>query len=205
MAVPRGLAYLQPARAKNSPTSEWVRLSKLRGYRVTLNGVATGILQQISRSNGGVPKFAITEPVMLTETGVEGDRQRDLRHHGGPFKGVLMIAGEVIEDLAARGFKVYPGALGENLTVTGLDPAMWRTGQQYRVGPDAVIELTTMRVPCNNLFSYGRYIGEELYDAECRAGDINSPHWARGGFYARVVRGGLLSPGSEVCLLSDVA
>ena len=167
--------------------------------------MAKGILQQINRSKGGVPKYAVTDPVMLTESGLEGDRQHDLRHHGGPFKAVLMIAAELIADLAARGFAVYPGAMGENLTVAGLNPAMWRGGQQYRIGPDAVIELTTLRVPCSNLFSYGRYIGEELYDAQCKAGDFTSPHWARGGFYARVLRGGLLSAGAEVSLISDQA
>jgi MOSC domain-containing protein YiiM len=167
--------------------------------------MANGVLRQINRSNGGVPKLAVAEPVMVTEAGVDGDCQRDLRHHGGPLKAVLIIASEVIEDLAARGFPVYAGALGENFTVAGLDPAMWRSGQQYRVGSDVVIEFTTLREPCSNLFQYGRYIGEELFDARCKAGDITSPQWARGGFYARVVRGGLLAPGAEMQLISDIA
>jgi MOSC domain-containing protein YiiM len=164
-----------------------------------------GVLEQINRSNGGVPKLPVAGAVMLTESGVEGDRQRDLHHHGGPFRAVLVIAAEVIEDLAARGFPVWPGALGENLTVKGLDPANWRGGQQYRIGTDAVIELTTLRQPCANLFPYGRSIGEELYDARCKSGDIASPHWARGGFYARVLRGGLIAAGAPVELISDVA
>jgi MOSC domain-containing protein YiiM len=180
-------------------------LSNFREYRVNLNKMATGILRQINRSNGGVPKFAISTPVMLTETGVEGDRQRDLTHHGGRHKAVLMMAAEVLEDLVASDFAVFPGALGENFTVAGLDPAMWRMGQQYRIGAEALIELTSLRVPCSNLFRYGRYIAEKLYDARCAAGDFTSPHWGRGGFYARVVRGGLLSAGAEVQLNSDVA
>jgi MOSC domain-containing protein YiiM len=163
-----------------------------------------GILEQISRSNGGVPKLAIPGPVMLTESGVDGDRQRDLRYHGGPDKAVLMISAEVPDDLISRGFPVFPGALGENLTVRGLDIQLWRSGQQYRVG-DAVIQLTTLRVPCSNLYRYGRHIGEELYDASCKAGDVTSSRWARGGFYARVLRGGLLTVGAEVALISDLA
>ncbi len=142
---------------------------------------------------------------MVTEAGVEADRQRNLIYHGGPDKAVLVIAAEVLEDLKARGFPVVPGALGENLTVAGLNPQMWRRGQQYRFGTDVVIELTTLRTPCSNLFCYGRNIGEELYDARCKAGDVTSPHWARGGFYARVVRGGLLAAGAEVSLISDLA
>src|SRR5665213_1682660 len=101
-----------------------------------------GVLKQINRSNGGLPKLAITGPVMLTESGVEGDRQRDLRYHGGPRKAILMIASEVLDLLSPR-FPVYAGALGENLTVEGLDPHAWRAGQVYRVG-EALIELTTL-------------------------------------------------------------
>ena len=164
-----------------------------------------GILRQINRSNGGLPKLAIPQPVMLHADGVEDDRHRDLKHHGGPDKAVLMIASELVDSLAARGFPVYYGALGENLTVSGLDPHAWRQGQRYRVGLDAVIELTKLRVPCSNLHVYGPPIKEELYDRQCHAGDIRSPHWAHGGFYARVIHAGLLFPGTPVILESDMA
>jgi len=107
-----------------------------------------GFLKQVSRSNGGLPKRAIPQPVMMDATGVEGDRHRDLRYHGGPNKAVLMIAAELIDALAARGYPIYYGALGENLTVTDSDPHLWRSGQRYRIGEDAVIELTKIRTPC---------------------------------------------------------
>jgi MOSC domain-containing protein YiiM len=157
-----------------------------------------GKLQQINRSNGGIPKHPVEQPVMLTVSGVEGDRHRDLIHHGGPDKAVLMIASEQVDKLKAQGFPVYPGALGENFTVTGLDPREWRAGQRYRIGEEAVIELTMLRTPCSNLYKYGRYIGEELYDAQCKAGDATSPHWAHGGFYARVITPGIVTPGVPV-------
>ena len=56
--------------------------------------------------------------------------------HGGPKKAVLMASAEFIDALAARGFPVACGAIGENLTVSGLDPHMWRAGQRYRVRQD---------------------------------------------------------------------
>lgn len=174
------------------------------------NGLmGNGVLVSINRSNGGLPKWPVTGPAMLASDGVAGDRQRNLRVHGGPNKAVLMIASEVIDELMSRGFPIFPGALGENLTVRGLDPHSWRTGQRYRVGEDAVIELTTLRQPCENLLVFGSAsdlpIGRELYDARCRAGDTTSPHWAHGGFYARVVHGGLLIAGAPVTLDSDLA
>ncbi|HTA41466.1 MAG TPA: MOSC domain-containing protein [Bryobacteraceae bacterium] len=164
-----------------------------------------GLLHQINRSNGGLPKRAIPHPVMLNHGGIEGDRQRNLMVHGGPDKAVLMIAAEMIDSLAAGGFPIYYGALGENLTVTGLDPHQWRAGQRYRIGPDALIELTKLRSPCTNLDVYGPSIKAEIYDAQCKAGDIASPHWAHGGFYARVIHAGLLFPGAPVILETDAA
>ena len=165
----------------------------------------TGVLKQINTSPGGLPKRGVPEPIMLTSAGVAGDWQRNRKYHGGPDKAVLMISAEVLDDLSIKGFSVYPGALGENLTVSGLDPANWRFGQRYRIGEDAVVELTTLRTPCDNLKPYGTGIHAELYDAKCKAGNPNTPRWARGGFYARVVHGGLLVPGAEVVLQSDLA
>jgi MOSC domain-containing protein YiiM len=165
----------------------------------------TGTLLQVNRSKGGLPKRAVAGIVTLDSAGIEGDWQRDRRHHGGPNQAVLMIAVEVLEDLAARGFPVIAGSLGENLTLRGLDPTLWRMGQRYRIGETAVIELTRLRQPCANLNRYGAPIRQEIYDELCQAGDFTSPRWARGGFYARVVETGLIAAGVPVILESDIA
>jgi len=165
----------------------------------------TGLLVQINRSNGGLPKLPVAGPVMLETLGVEGDRHRNLKYHGGPDKAVLMLSAEFAERMSAAGFPIAYGSLGENFTVSGLDPHLWRQGQRYRVGEDAVIELTTLRVPCSNLHVYGPAIKAEMYDAACKAGDVSSEHWAHGGFYARVIRPGLVIAGAPVELLLDVA
>lgn len=163
-----------------------------------------GRLIQISRSKGGMPKRGIERPVMVGLEGVEGDRHFNTRLHGGRNKAVLMIAAEFLEAMAARGIAVYPGALGENLTVAGLDPHLWRSGQRYRVGDGVVIELTKLRTPCSHLDVYGQEIKAEMYDARCRLGDVDSPKWAHGGFYACVIRPGLAMAGTPVVLDSDV-
>ena len=165
----------------------------------------TGQLIQINRSNGGIPKYATDGPAMLSPEGIEGDRHRNLKFHGGPNKAVLMLSLEHLDDLKAQGYVVSAGSLGENLTVSGLDATRWRTGQRYRIGDGPVIELTTLRVPCLNLDVYNPAIKAELYDARCKAGDPETPKWARGGFYARVIRGGLLVPGAPVTLESEMA
>lgn len=164
-----------------------------------------GILKQINRSPGGLPKRAVEGVVMLHELGIEGDLHRNLKYHGGPDKAVLMHAAEVTERLKAEGFPVYDGALGENFTVTGMDPKDWRPGQRFRVGEQAVIELTTLRSPCLNLDVYGPSIKNHVYDRLARAGNPASAHWALGGFYARVLRTGPVAAGASIVLETSAA
>jgi MOSC domain-containing protein YiiM len=152
----------------------------------------TGSILQVSISRGGLPKRAIAEGD-LTEAGFAGDSWAHPRIHGGPDQAVLLIANEAIEWLRAKGFPVYPGALGENLTTTGFDHASWRTGQRYRAG-EAIVELTKLREPCKQLDIYGPAIKKEI-----------AKNWALGGFYARVVRPGLVFPGSVMSLFSELA
>jgi MOSC domain-containing protein YiiM len=145
-----------------------------------------GTVIQISRSKGGMPKLAVEGEVKIGPGGVEQDWQRNRKVHGGPKKAVLMLAAEVVEELAERGFPVYPGALGENLTVRGLDWKLWKAGQRYLIGDEVEIELTTLRQPCANLNVYGAAIKAELLRE------------ARGGFYARVLRAGVVAVGDAV-------
>jgi len=165
----------------------------------------TGFVKQINRSNGGLPKYPVLDAVRLEALGVAGDRHNNPLVHGGPEKAVLLIAAEFIEELAARGYPVVYGSLGENLTVSGMDPQSWRAGQRYSVGDEAIIEFTKLRQPCLNLDVYGPSIKAELYDSLCELGDYKSPRWARGGFYARVLKAGVMIAGAPVELLSDAA
>jgi MOSC domain-containing protein YiiM len=167
--------------------------------------VKRGILKQINRSPGGLPKRAVDGPVMLRKLGIEGDLHRNMVVHGGTDKAVLMASAEFLDGLIAKGFPVFYGAIGDNLTVSGLDPHLWRAGQRWRIGDDVTIELTALRGPCSNLHVYGVAIQRELYDAQCKAGDVRAPHWAHGGFYARIIREGLICAGVPVLLESDVA
>lgn len=159
-----------------------------------------GVLLQISRSNGGLPKFVVDGPVLVGHEGISGDRQRNRRVHGGPNKAVLMVAAEALEELTRAGFALAPGSLGENLTVQGFDRRNWRTGQQYKIGNDVLIQLTTLRSPCLNLDVYGPEIKGQVYDRRCQAGDPSSPVWALAGFYARVIRPGEICAGDSITL-----
>lgn len=103
---------------------------------------------------------------------------------------------EAIEELRAAGFPVYAGALGENLTIAGIDRRSIRTGQQFRAG-GALLEISKLRAPCAALDCYnppGLRIQTAIFDRRVKAGDPASPRWGMAGFYARVLSAGPVQP-----------
>jgi MOSC domain-containing protein YiiM len=162
----------------------------------------TGSIVQISISPGGVPKRPIAE-AEVTPLGIRGDSWAHPEIHGGPNQAILLITSEGIGQLIAQGYPVFPGALGENLTTIGLDRRQMRVGQRYRIG-EVMIELTKMRTPCSTLDVYGSSIKQAVYDARVSAGDATTPRWGLAGFYARVLRSGLVHPKDIIELVDCV-
>lgn len=151
-------------------------------------------MEFINVSQGGVPKRAVAQ-ARIGFAGVEGDRQRDLRYHGGPDRAVCLFAMERIEALQAQGHPVFPGALGENLSVRGLDWSSMVPGLRLRVG-DAELELTKPANPCKNLTPY--FLGGDFTLVSAKL----HPGWSR--FYGRVLREGVVTAGASVEIDSSV-
>ena len=139
-----------------------------------------GAILQVNVSLGGLPKRPIAEG-LITPLGIRGDLHAHPAIHGGPRKAILLIASEIVDDLAARGYPVFYGALGENLTTRGLPIRDLRIGDQIRAGA-ALLEITEPRGPCSALHIYGESIKEEIYDAAVRALDPASSRWGMSGF-----------------------
>jgi MOSC domain-containing protein YiiM len=149
----------------------------------------SGRIVQINVSPGGVPKRPVPR-ARVTRLGVEGDAHRDAEHHGGPERALCLFALERIEALQAEGHPVEPGALGENLTVAGLDWAAVRPGDCFRLGADVVIQVTRFTSPCATIraaFLDGGY---------ARVSAQRHPGWSR--VYARVLAPGEIRPGDAV-------
>ena len=147
-----------------------------------------GTIVQVSVSLGGLPKRSVPGG-RITPLGVEGDAHAHPRIHGGPDKAVLLIAAEVIDELILRGYPVFYGALGENLTTRGISLRDLRIGDQIRAG-GALLEITQPRGPCTALDVYGQSLKGEIYDSAVKARNPASPHWGMSGFYARVLEAG---------------
>ena len=138
-----------------------------------------GVIVQVSTSSGGIPKRAIAEG-FIGALGIEGDSHSHPGIHGGTRKAVLLASAEVIEDLTARGYPLFPGALGENLTTRGIDVRRIRIGDRLRAG-GALLEITQPRGPCAALDVYGASLKTEICDARVKALDCASPRWGMSG------------------------
>ena len=141
---------------------------------------------------------------MLSTLGFEGDRHAHPGIHGGPDKAVLLASEELIGELAARGYPLVAGSLGENLTTRGIDFSLLRVGDRLRAGA-AIIEITQPRGPCSALDIYGEGLREEIYDARVKALDPSSPRWGWSGFYASVLRPGPVGAGDIIAVVASLA
>jgi len=158
---------------------------------------------QVNISKGGLPKRAI-DAGFIGSLGVEGDEHAHTQIHGGPRKAVLIVAAETVEALQARGYPVFFGALGENLTTRGLDIRDIRIGDEIRAG-GAILEITQPRGPCATLDVYGPSLQAEIYDARVKALDPSSPRWGMSGFYASVSRPGPVAAGDIIAVTAKLA
>ena len=147
--------------------------------------MAAGTLVSINVSNGGVPKLPVQE-CAITTSGLKGDRQRDLRHHGGEQRAVSLFSRELIDALQAEGHPIAPGTIGENLTLSGLDWALVVPGRRLTVG-EVELELTSYASPCRNIAP--SFIGGDMN----RVSQKLHPGWSR--LYARVLREGVVRTG----------
>jgi MOSC domain-containing protein YiiM len=151
-----------------------------------------GRIVQISVSPGGLPKTAVPA-ADVTRQGVEGDGHRDLEHHGGPDRAVCLFSLEQIRALQAEGHPVVPGALGENVTIEGVDWAGVVPGSRLMLGAQVQLEITRYTSPCLNIrpsFSHGDY---------SRVSEKRHPGWSR--VYARVLAPGRIEAGDPVRLV----
>jgi MOSC domain-containing protein YiiM len=138
---------------------------------------------------------------LLEGLGVEGDahagrtnQHRPRVKHGEPnLRQVHLMHAELFDELAAAGFTVGPGQLGENVTTRGLDLLGLPRGTRLRLGPDAVVELTGLRDPCRLI--------DGLQEGLMRAvigRDADGNVVRKSGVMAIVISSGVVRPGDPI-------
>lgn len=125
---------------------------------------------------------------------IEGDRQADLRVHGGPYKAVYLYPSEHYGFWSGQlGLADLPfGAFGENLTTAGCTENDVCIGDRFRVGT-AVLQVTQPRMPC---FKLGLRFGRS---------DMVKRFWQSGlaGIYFSIVQEGDLAKGDALEKIED--
>lgn len=116
----------------------------------------------VARDDGHRFSKPTVESITLVEQwGVEGDA------HAGPtvrhrfrvaqdptapnLRQVHLIHAELLDELAGAGYRVAPGALGENVTTVGVDLLGLPVGAVVRLGRTAAVRVTGLRNPCRQI------------------------------------------------------
>jgi MOSC domain-containing protein YiiM len=115
---------------------------------------------------------------------VEGHGFEGCAHANPPRREVLFVSEAHLQSAG-----VEPGAIRENVTVSGADVQAWPIGQRVRAG-EAVFEITMVCDPCHKMDELRDGLRAELDDKR--------------GMLARVVEGGEMSVGDELELLEVV-
>jgi MOSC domain-containing protein YiiM len=175
------------------------RLSVSSPLDVTLRSVNVALPTVIGTHRGkpvlsGIKKRPVETPTLHLDTlNLAGDRQADLRVHGGPEKAVYAYPSEYLPLWTAEldhDPPFAPGSFGENLTVAGWFEDQVRIGDVWSWG-DALLQVCQPRFPCYKLAL-----------ATDRP-QIAKPFVAKGrtGWYFRVLRPGQVPTSGPITIL----
>ena len=106
---------------------------------------------------------------------------------------VHLIHAELHDELAARGFAVVPGDMGENVTTRGVDLLSLPRGTRLRLGPSAVVEITGLRNPCSQLDRFSPGLMAATLDRDAEGGLVR-----KAGVMGVVLTGGEVRAGDGI-------
>jgi MOSC domain-containing protein YiiM len=164
----------------------------------------TGSVVAVSRDD----KHRFSKPVvssitLLTGYGIEGDThagattQHRYLIRTDPTRANLtqvhLVASELFTELAADGFDVSPGQLGENIATSGVDLLALPVGTRLHLGSDAVVEVTGMREPCSMIDKFQAGLKSVL-----KTKDATGQVTRRAGIMGIVVADGTVAPGDAL-------
>ena len=154
--------------------------------------------------------YTFTKPTvghirLVAGIGVDGDvhagttvkhRSRVARDPTRPnLRQVHLLHAELHEELAARGFDIAPGAMGENVTTRGISLLELPAGARLKLGASAIVEITGLRNPCAQLDKLGKGLMQALL-AHAPDGSLIR----KAGVMSIVIAGGDVYPGDRIAI-----
>ena len=152
----------------------------------------------------GFSKVPRSEITLLEGLGVEGDAHAGvtaqhlyrikLNAKAPNLAQVHFLPVELFDEMAALGYVLVPGAMGENVLTAGLDLAAMPTGATFRIG-DAVVEVSGIRDPCRKIDALGKGLTKAMFGRTPRGELLR-----KAGIMGVVRRGGTLRPGDAIAV-----
>jgi MOSC domain-containing protein YiiM len=141
---------------------------------------------------------------LIAGLGVEGDvhagetvkhRSRVRKDPTQPnLRQVHLIHRELHEELIGEGFpEIAPGAMGENVTTSGIELLALPTGARLRLGSEAVVEVKGLRNPCAQLDEIAPGLMKATLDRDADGGLVH-----KAGVMGVVLEGGEVRPGDSI-------
>jgi MOSC domain-containing protein YiiM len=148
-------------------------------------------------------KFEEDEIALLEGLGVAGDahagatvqhRSRVKRDPTAPnLRQVHLLQAELFDELVGRGFTVFPGELGENITTRGIDLLALPAGTRLQFAARAEVEITGLRNPCSQIDRFQPGLMAAVLDRDASGAIVR-----RSGVMAVVRRGGPVRRGDTI-------
>lgn len=148
-------------------------------------------------------KCVVGHITLLAGLGVEGDahmgvtvkhRSRVAQDPTQPnLRQVHLIHAELFDELAARGLRLAPGQLGENISTRGLDALALPVDTKLHIGSTAVVHITGLRNPCAQIENYRPGLLAAVLDRAPDGALIR-----KAGIMGVVLSGGVVRPGDAI-------
>jgi len=183
------------------------RQERLAGQwdRKTLRTMPAAVHAVHQSATHSFSKTAVTYIMLVEGLGVEGDahsgatvkhRSRVARDPSQPnLRQVHLLHRELFSSLAAVGFRVFPGQIGENITTEGVDLLGLPTGTELSFESGAVVRLTGLRNPCWQLDAF-----QPGLMAAVLGRTANGELVRKAGVMGIVLRGGTVSSGQTIAI-----
>ncbi|WP_263379133.1 MOSC domain-containing protein [Granulicella paludicola] len=107
---------------------------------------------------------------------------------------VHLFAAEMLDELAAKGFPLQPGDIGENLLTRHLDLLTLPRSTRLHIGPEAILEVTGLRTPCSQVDKHASGLQQLLWGDR----DATGQRTRRAGIMSIVLTGGLIHPDDPI-------
>lgn len=168
---------------------------------LTIIGLQTGLPRTLGTAGATEPldrewttgffKKPVTGERKVTASGIEGDGQADLVHHGGPDKAINVYPSEHYTGWMEKlGLRLEAGAFGENFTTVGMTEGEVCVGDVF-CADELLVQVSQPRQPCWKLARRWRI--KDLAAQVERTGLT--------GWYFRVLREGKIQAGDVLTLV----